>query len=64
MKRVENRKEGFLTREKLENPHSTIDFKERLIRSGAIDLENNHNIIDLGNGYVQIVPIDPTKKLK
>ncbi len=64
MKRVENRKEGFLTREILENPHGKIDLQERLIRSGAIDLENNHKIVDLKNGYVQIVPIDPRKKLK
>jgi hypothetical protein len=39
-------------------------YEKRLEASGAIDLRDNHKIIDLGNGYVQIKPIDPNKKFK
>jgi hypothetical protein len=64
MKKISDREGGFLTRERLENPHYGQDRKERLIKSGAIDLRDNCRIVDLGNGYVEITPIDPSKKIK
>ena len=50
---------GFLS-----NPFCSKCHEERLEASGAIDMRNNHKTIDLGGGYVQIVPIDPTKLFK
>lgn len=52
-----------LSREKLANPYEG-DYHERLVKSGAIDLIDNCEIIDLGNGYLKIVPIDENKKVK
>lgn len=52
-----------LSREKLANPYEG-NYQERLIKSGAIDLTDNHKIIDLGNGYTEIIPIDENKKVK
>lgn len=40
------------------------DYKKRLIKSGAIDLTDNHTLIELKNGYIKIEPIDSTKKVK
>ncbi|WCK57113.1 hypothetical protein PP175_28400 (plasmid) [Aneurinibacillus sp. Ricciae_BoGa-3] len=48
----------------LSNPFCSDCYEQRLEASGAIDLRDNHRIVDAGNGYVQIVPIDPTKKFK
>jgi hypothetical protein len=59
---IQLREGGFLTREMLSNPHADISLEERLVNSGAIDMGNNHTIVDLGNGYVRFVTIDPTKK--
>ncbi|MDR9852907.1 hypothetical protein RJP21_04735 [Paenibacillus sp. VCA1] len=39
-------------------------YEQRLEAAGAIDLRDNHRIIDLGNGYTRIEPIDPTKLWK
>jgi hypothetical protein len=39
-------------------------YEKRLEASGAIDLRDNHEIIDLDNGYVQVKAIDPMKKFK
>lgn len=52
-----------LSREKLANPHEG-DYYERLIKSDAIDLTDNYEAIDLGNGFSRIVPIDENKKVK
>lgn len=52
-----------LSCEKLANPYEG-DYYERLVKSGAIDLVDNHEVIDLGNGYSEIVPIDESKKVK
>ena len=50
-------------REYLANPfcNDRECFQKRLEASGSVDLENNHKIIDLGNGYIQIEPIDKNK---
>lgn len=45
-------------------PWIKIPYKERLIRSGAIDLTDNHRVINLDNGYIKIEPIDSTKLIK
>jgi hypothetical protein len=41
-----------------------MSYHERLIKYGAIDLKKNHKIIDLGNGYSKILPVDVNKKIK
>ena len=43
-----------LSREKLADPFSNYTYKERLIKSGAIDLRDNCEIEDCGNGYIKI----------
>jgi hypothetical protein len=48
----------------LANPFCNECYEDRLEASGAIDLRDNHKMIDLGNGYVRIEPIDPNKKFK
>lgn len=53
-----------LSREKLANPFSNDTYEERLIKSGAIDLRDNCEIIDCGNGYSKIKVIDERKKFK
>lgn len=52
-----------ISREHLANPFKE-SYKKRLIKSGAIDLRDNHTIIDLGNGYLKIEPIEKNKKIK
>lgn len=37
-------------------------YEKRLEASGAIDLRENYEIVNLGNGYVQINPVDSQKK--
>ena len=39
-------------------------YRERLIRSGAVDLTDNCNIEDLGNGYCKTIIIDENKLVK
>lgn len=54
----------FLTRQKLENPFSHMNYHERLVKSKAIDLTDNMIIEDLGNAYSKITAIDKTKLVK
>lgn len=42
-------------------PFLNIPMPERLRLSHNIDLTNNHNTIDLGNGYCEIRPMDDTR---
>lgn len=53
-----------LSRESFLFPWIGVPLKERLIKSGAIDLTDNHIIKKLDNGYIQISPIDVSKKIK
>lgn len=53
-----------LPREKLANPFSKDTLHNRLVDMGAIDLRDNYNEIDHGNGYSTIVPINENKKIK
>jgi hypothetical protein len=48
----------------LANPFCADCLPQRLEASGAIDLRDNHKIIDHNNGYISIVPIDETKLWK
>jgi hypothetical protein len=48
----------------LANPFCSDCYEDRLEASESIDLRDNHMVIDLGNGYVQIEPIDSSKKFK
>ena len=41
-----------------------LSYKERLIKSKAIDLKDNCIFTDLGNGYCKIEAIDKTKLVK
>lgn len=56
--------EKQITREDLANPFKHLTHKEKLKKSNAIDLRNNHTLIDLENGYVKILPIDESKRFK
>ncbi|WP_368262807.1 hypothetical protein [Clostridium disporicum] len=47
--------------ESLSNPFPLGTRVERLKKSKAINLENNHIVHDLGNGYSIIEAIDKTK---
>ncbi len=51
-------------RKKLADTNLGMSYHERLVKSGAINLEDNHKIIDLGNGYSQILPYDTYKKFR
>ncbi|WP_255293840.1 hypothetical protein [Priestia megaterium] len=46
----------------LSNPHQELSLHERLKRKQSIDLRDNHIIVDLGNGYDEIKPINPDKR--
>lgn len=43
------------SREYLANPFPKETYKERLLKSKAIDLKDNCSIKDYGNGYSKIV---------
>jgi hypothetical protein len=46
------------------NPFCGECLPKRLEAAGAIDLRNNSRLIELGNGYDRIEPIDATKLFK
>ena len=56
-----NNNSNRLSLEKLTNPFPIETREERLKKSGAINLQDNCKIVDLGNGYSSIEPIDKTK---
>ena len=56
--------ENRITREYLSNKWKDIDYKDRLIKSNAVDLNNNSIIEDIGNGYIRILPKDKNKNYK
>ena len=55
-------KDASLSREALANPLGKVTYYERLSRSQSIDLRNNYQFEDLGNGYSRILPIDEKKR--
>lgn len=52
------------SRKKIADSNLGMSYHERLVKSGAINLNDNHKIIDLGNGYSDILPKDINKKFK
>lgn len=50
------------SRRYLANPHKNQSFLERLKMNNSIDLRDNKIIVDLGNGYSEIKPIDSNKR--
>ncbi len=50
------------SRQRLADPLLGLPHSKRLVAAGAVDLRNNHRVADLGNGYVQIMPLDPLKR--
>ena len=63
MKKI-NCDKKFTTRHDLANPYMDQPLEKRLKESKAINLKNNHKIIDLGNGYSRIEAIDKKKFIK
>lgn len=51
-------------RSNLANPYQNTSLHERLIKNKSIDLRDNSYTIDYNNGYSEIKPIDPNKKIK
>ncbi|OOB78476.1 MAG: hypothetical protein BEN19_08930 [Epulopiscium sp. Nuni2H_MBin003] len=49
------------SREHLCNPYTEISLADRMTKSKCIDYVNNSHLVDLGNGYSKIVPIDVNK---
>lgn len=51
------------SRESLADPFQNVSYYERLKMANSINLENNHTIEELGDGYIKIQPIDKNKIL-
>jgi hypothetical protein len=51
-----------LSRKWLANQHQDLSLSERLKLSKAVDLRDNFKIIEMGNNYDLIRPIDPEKR--
>lgn len=62
MKSIVKQSSVNLTRKRIANPFSDIPFNDRLKNDNSIDLRQNHEIVDLGNGFVKVIPIDNNKK--
>jgi len=54
---------SIVSRERLANPYLNESIKDRLICSDALNLENNHTWLDLGNGYHKSQIKDKNKRL-
>jgi hypothetical protein len=59
-----DRKTDVEHRSYLANPFCADCLPQRLEASGAVDLRDNFRIVDVGNGYSAIIPIDETKLWK
>jgi hypothetical protein len=51
----------LLTRQHLADPLYGVPYLERLRRASAMDLRDNARVVDLGDGYVRVEAVDPTK---
>jgi hypothetical protein len=60
---VKFRESETLSRHFLANPFQNIPLSERLKKNHSIDLRDNIAIVDIGNGYSMIKPIDKSKTL-
>ncbi|MDM5216733.1 hypothetical protein P5667_12280 [Bacillus velezensis] len=45
-------------------PYPLSTLKERLIKDKAVDMKDNYRVIDLGNGFVRVEPINKNKYIK
>ncbi|KAA6472270.1 hypothetical protein [Bacillus swezeyi] len=45
-------------------PYPPSTLKERLIKDKAVDMRDNYRIIELGNGFVKVVPVDENKLIR
>lgn len=61
IKIIENKK---TSRKDLANPNRNMSFYSKLVKSKAIDLRDNSEIKDLGNGYNEVTPKDKKKLFK
>ena len=52
----------WVTRHDLADPNRHLSLEERLIAAGAPDLRDNAVVVDEGDGYMSILPRDPTKR--
>lgn len=52
------------SRKDLADPFRKMSYPKRLINGKAVDLQDNHIIDDLGNGYLKIIPINKTRIVK
>jgi hypothetical protein len=57
-----NDNKARVSRQDLADPHRNATLEERLAAADAIDLRDNALLLDAGNGYVRIDPIDPKKR--
>lgn len=62
MKKI--RTDRMTTRERHTHPYLKYSLYARLGWPGAIDLLDNYTITYLGNGYIKIEAIDPTRLVK
>lgn len=53
-----------LSRRYLADKNMGMSYHDRLVKSNAIDLRDNHVVIDLGNGYSRIEVIDESKLVR
>ncbi|AKN30665.1 hypothetical protein Ccar_07405 [Clostridium carboxidivorans P7] len=57
-------KQNKLSRQDLADPFRHMSYYERLLKAGSIDLQNNHIVEELEDGYIKIKPIDESKLVK
>lgn len=63
-KETDEEKEIFESWRKLRIAKGELTYHERLVENYAIDLKDNCIVIDLGNGYSKIGPINKNKFVK
>lgn len=51
-----------VTRHDLADPHRHVTLEERLAQIGAVDLRANIRVVDQGDGYASIQPVDPARQ--
>ncbi len=56
------KKSTNLSRRNMANKHQNKPLQKRLKSANVIDLRNNRQMIDMGNGYTKVIPIDPNKR--
>ena len=62
MKKVSTK--NIKSRAEVIHPYLAMSLNERLVKSGSIDLRDNHTIEYLEGGYIAVHPIDSTKLIQ